>query len=58
MAVIKQLMDAGINPNIINRQGHKALDLVRDHKIGALIQSYEIKLDNDLLECMVFDMQS
>lgn len=48
---VELLLEAGINKEIVNKQGHKAIDLVKDVDIGALIQSYdEIPDDVDINE--------
>lgn len=48
-----ELLKFGIDTNIVNKQGHKAIDLVRDYKIGSLIQSYEPLEEEDIEKCML-----
>ena len=46
------LLEAGIDTEVVNKQGHKAIDLVKDVDIGALIQSYdEVPDDVNIDEC-------
>ena len=45
--VVKVLCERGIDRHVVNKQGHTAIDLVRDVDIGAEIQSYDpIEEDN------------
>lgn len=46
--MVRVLCDKGINRHIVNKQGHEAIDLVRDVDIGAEIQSYDPVDEEDI----------
>jgi hypothetical protein len=52
LEVVKVLCARGIDRSVINKQGHSAIDLVRDVDIGAEIQSYDPVDDDDLDDSM------